>query len=48
MGTITDSMNSNRIIKEYHEPAYTHKYDNFDEIQHLFEKHFYQNSYKVK
>ena len=43
----TDSMDIRRIIKEYSEQLYAHKFDNVDEMDQFLERHK-QNSLKEK
>lgn len=35
----TEPMNMKRIIREYYEHLYVHKYDNSDEIDQFLERH---------
>lgn len=35
----TDWMDVKRIIKEYYEQPYAHKFDNLDEMGHFLENH---------
>ena len=44
----TEPMDSQRIIKEYYEQLYIHKFGNLDKMEQFFERHIYQNSYKEK
>ena len=44
----TDTMETKRVIKEYYEQFYAHKFDNLDEIDRFLERRICQNSHKKK